>query len=211
MSESVASGSAAARFRPSPVGAVLGARTDAGAAQRWAAGRAAGWAAGSRAAAQAAATQRQGLDDAHRAAERRSAAQLDAAVSVLRRAAEAVAACTIPLLAAANATLDDGAVSLAAALLGRELSDSDDGARLALARALALPAEVGVHTVRLSPADLRALEVAGVAAQVPAGVRLVADPALAPGDAVSEFADGFLDARIGAAVERVRRALADGA
>lgn len=207
MSEAVGS-----RFRPSPVGGVLEARSDHGAEQARAAGWSAGWAAGSRAAATAAATQRQALDDAQRAADLRRATQVEAALAVLRRAADAVTARTVPVLAAATAALDDGAVALAQAVLGRELSDADDGARLALARALSLPVEVGVHTVRLNPADLRSLELLGSSAvALPAGVALVADPTLAAGDAVSLFADGFLDARIGTALDRARLALSEGA
>lgn len=38
-------------------------------------------------------------------------------------------------------------------------------------------------------------------------MRLVADPTLAPGDAVAEYQDGHVDARLTAAVQRVRDAL----
>jgi flagellar assembly protein FliH len=57
--------------------------------------------------------------------------------------------------------------------------------------------------------DLAALERIGAAEHLPVGVALVADPTLAPGDAVSEFPGGYLDARIESAVERARCALAD--
>ncbi|QTE29871.1 FliH/SctL family protein [Pengzhenrongella sicca] len=201
---------AATRFRPAPVGGVLDADADHGSEQARAAGWAAGWAAGSRAAAVAASTQRQALDDAERTAERGRAAALEAALDVLRRAADAVSARTVPLLDSALAQLDDGAVELARAVLGRELSAADDGARAALARALSAPVEVGVHTVRLHPADLAVLEAAGALAGLPLGVALVADATLAPGDAVSVFADGFLDARIATALDRARLALAEG-
>jgi len=197
------------RFRPAPLGGVLDARSDHGVEQARAAGWAAGWAAGSRAAAESAVTQRATLADAHRAAEVTRAAQVEAALVVLRAAGAAVTARTLPLLASAAATLDHGAVVLAQAVLGLELSHSDDRARAALARALSLPAEVGVHTVRLHPADLAALAAAVDATELPAGIALVADPALAPGDAVSEFADGFLDARVDAALARAQRALED--
>ncbi|RYV50021.1 FliH/SctL family protein [Pengzhenrongella frigida] len=195
------------RFRPSPVGGVLEAQADAGSEAARAAGWAAGWAAGSRAAAEAAAGQRRTLDEVERVAELARGARAQAALVVLRRAAEAISAQVVPVVTEVTDLLDDGVVALAEAVLGRELAGSDDGARLALARALSLPAEVGVHTVRLHPLDLTVLLEAGVLADLPVGVELVADRTLSPGDAVAQFPDGFLDARISAAVARARRAL----
>jgi flagellar assembly protein FliH len=198
-------------FRLAPVGAVLeGAspQTALQAEQARAAGWSAGWAAGIRAAAEAAQAQRAALHAEHVAAEAARDARMTAALAVLRRAAEAAAARTVPVLEEAAATLDEGAVLLAQAVLGAELADGDDRARAALARALRLPLDAGVHTVRLHPADLAVLTSAGATA--PAGVQLVADASLHPGDAVSELADGFLDARISTAVERALRALAGG-
>ena len=195
------------RFLLAPVAGVRDARADAGSEAARAAGWAAGWAAGSRAAAEAATTPRRAIDEAERAREAERAARAQAALVVLRRAAEAVTNQVIPVLAGAADLLDDGAVTLAQAVLGRELSDADDGARLALTRALSVPPEVGVHTVRLHPLDLQVLVGAGVAAELPAGIELRADRSLAPGDAVAEFPDGFLDARISTAIARARRAL----
>ena len=200
---------AVSRFRPSPLGGVLATRSDSDSDAARAAGWAAGWAAGSRAAAEAGALQRHTIDEAQRTAELVRSARTDAALTLLSRAAEAITRQLVPVLAQATATLDDGAVTLAQAVLGRELADSDDGGRLALARALSLPPDVEVQTVRVHPLDLQVLIGAGVMADLPAGVELVADRNLSPGDAVAEFPDGFLDARIGTAVERARRALED--
>lgn len=200
---------AVSRFRPSPLGGVLATRSDSDSDAARAAGWAAGWAAGSRAAAEAGALQRHTIDEAQRTAELVRSARTDAALTLLGRAAEAITRQLVPVLAQATATLDDGAVTLAQAVLGRELADSDDGGRLALARALSLPPDVEVQTVRVHPLDLQVLIGAGVMADLPAGVELVADRNLSPGDAVAEFPDGFLDARIGTAVERARRALED--
>lgn len=200
---------AVSRFRPSPLGGVLATRSDSDSDAARAAGWAAGWAAGSRAAAEAGALQRHTIDEAQRTAELVRSARTDAALTLLGRAAEAITRQLVPVLAQAAATLDDGAVTLAQAVLGRELADSDDGGRLALARALSLPPDVEVQTVRVHPLDLQVLIGAGVMADLPAGVELVADRNLSPGDAVAEFPDGFLDARIGTAVERARRALED--
>jgi flagellar assembly protein FliH len=75
-----------------------------------------------------------------------------------------------------------------------------------------------VHTVRLHPRDLAVLRAvlasdatAGdVLAGLPdlTGVELVADAGLAPGDAVGEFPEGYLDGRVVAALDRARAALA---
>lgn len=195
------------RFRPSPVSGPRDARVDAESEAARAAGWSAGWAAGSRAAAEAATNQRHAIDEVERAREAERAARAQAALVVLRRAVEAVSQQVIPVLAKVADLLDDGAVTLAEVVLGRELSDADDGARLALARALSLPPEVGVHTVRLHPLDLQVLIDAGVMDELPAGVELVADRTLVPGDAMAEFPDGYLDARVSTAIARARRAL----
>jgi flagellar biosynthesis/type III secretory pathway protein FliH len=197
-----------APFRPAPVGGVLGGGSRAAlqGEQARAAGWSAGWAAGTRAAAQAAQEQRESLHAQHVAAEAARDAQVAAALTVLRRAAEAAAARAVPVLEEAADTLDEGAVVLAQAVLGAELSDDDARARAALARALRLPLDAGTPTVRLHPADLAVLTAAGV--PLPTGVQLQADGSLRPGDAVSELPDGFLDARISTAVERALHALA---
>ncbi|WP_298462465.1 FliH/SctL family protein [uncultured Cellulomonas sp.] len=201
-----------APFRPSPVGAVLDGAGAAGRAveESRAAGWAAGWAAGTRAAAEAARAQRASQDAEHWAAQAAREAQVAAALAVLRRAADAAGARVVPVLEAAAASLDEGAVLLAQAVLGAELAQGPDRARAALARALSLPSDAGVHTVRLHPADLAVLsDAAGdLPVELPAGVELVADPTLRPGDAVSELPDGFLDARIATAVERAMTAIA---
>lgn len=196
----------AAPFRPSPLGGVLDSGSAGATEQSRAAGWAAGWAAGTRAAAEAARTQREELAARHAAAEAARDAEVGAALAVLRRAADAVAARTAPVLAEVTATLDEGAVLLAQAVLGAELADGEDRARAALARALSLPLDAGVHTVRLHPTDLRVLR--GLDVPVPGGVDLVPDASLRPGDAVSELPDGFLDARIATAVDRAARTLA---
>lgn len=173
-----------------------------------AAGYAAGWAAGATAAAERAAAQRAELAAAQAAAEQRREAAVRGAVERLARAAAAADARTAPVLAQAQQTLAETALALAEAVLGHALADGPTGARAALRRALDTPAELGVHTVRLAPADLAALTAEGVAA--PAGVELVADPRLAPGDAVSEHPAGYLDARLATALARARAELLGG-
>lgn len=176
-------------------------------------GYAEGWAQGSRAAAQAArvAAERQAarIEQDLRAAQER----LARAVEVLEHAARAAAARAEPVLEQARGTLLTQSVELAQALVGVELSDGARSARSVITRALAVPDDVEVVTIRLNAADLAALDADldsyGLAMPVPDGVRLVADARLAPGDARSEYDGGFLDARIDAAAARARAALAD--
>jgi len=173
------------------------------------AGHAAGWAAGARAAAEAAEAA------ARRVAERAAAAEADAherladALRTLGAAAGAAAARETGVVSDQAAALVTLALDLAEAIVGVELADGERSARAALARALALPVPAATVTVRLNPDDharLRDLLADGTLT-VPDGVTLADDPALEPGDAVSELPDGHLDARLGAAAARLRTVL----
>lgn len=168
-------------------------------------GFAAGYAAGARrAAVDAAATaQRVAAAAAAAAAEQQAAAQR--LLETLAAAAAAVRALTAPVLAESTATVHAAALELAEAVLGVELADDERSARSALARVLAHEPGPGPVTVRLHPHDVATLE---RDATVPEGLRLEPDPSLARGDAIAEHADGHLDARIGAALERARDELA---
>lgn len=173
------------------------------------AGYAAGWAAGARAAAEAAQAQARRHEEAAARAEAARQAAFADALEVLGRAVAAASSRTVPVLDEARRTVHEAALALAEAVLGGELAPGPRSARAVLDRALALPLDLGVHTVRLHPADLAAVE-AELAAHpglVPDGVRLVADPRLGPGDAISEHPTGFLDAQIGSALDRARSAL----
>lgn len=195
-----------ARFVPAALTSA-GAGTDTDRAR--AAGYAAGWAAGSRAAAETAAAARRAFAEEHVAAQaHRDAAVADALV-VLERAVTASCSRTAPVVAEARRTLYDAALDLAAAVLGRELTPGPASARALLDRVLAESADLGIHTVRVSAADLPHLRavLAGGPSRLPDGVELVADPLLAPGDAVCEHPAGYLDARIGAALARARAVL----
>lgn len=185
------------------------------------AGYAAGFAAGSRAAAGATETLHTRLEAQARAAEAARAAEHSAALAVLARAAQAAGARVVPVLDDARGLLYTGALELARAVLGVELADHARSARAAVVRALDVPHDVQVQTVRLHPADLAEVQAAGAArtaageaseASGPVlppldGVRLVADPSLSRGDAVSTFEGGFFDARIETAFTRAVEAL----
>lgn len=200
----------AAGFTPAtlPGSTANGRAADADARAR-AAGYAAGWVAGARAAAEAAEQQQHAIAEQNDRAQAQRDRALTDALTVLERTVTAAAARTVPVLADARRAVHEAALDLAAAVLRRELTPGPDSARALLDRALAVPADIGLHTVRLNPADLdqvRRLLDDG-AATLPAGIELVADPRLAPGDAISEHPTGYLDAQVGAALDRARRAL----
>lgn len=167
-------------------------------------GHAAGYAAGMRAAAEELrrlrekllAEQAEGLD-AGRLAVARAVTVLEAAASAAQRRREATVAEIEDLLAAT-------ALELAEAILGYELAHGERTARAAVDRALK-HSDGTLTTVCLHPGDLAALEASGVV--LPAGVELKADAALNPGDAVAEYPQGWIDARLGSALERARQAL----
>ena len=171
------------------------------------AGFAAGFAAGAREAAAVAAVEASRVAAEHAAQDATTGALLGRALDVLARAAAAASARTAPVVAEAEELLHAGAFELARAVLGVELSDREQSARAALARALSRPRSAETVTVHLSLRDLDTLQSVG-ADDVPEGVLLVGDPSLAPGDALAVHPDGFLDARIGAALDRARAALA---
>lgn len=167
-------------------------------------GYAAGYAAGRRAAEADVRAQRADLQRRHEDVETERQRALDAAVATLDAAAASLQRCTLPVVEDASRLLAESALELAQAVLGTELLDAAHGARAALARALDGIETATVQAVRMHPEDLAALP-AGLA--VDERIRLVADHRLQRGDAVTEFADGFLDARIGEALARCRAAL----
>lgn len=197
-------------FTPAFAGAVPSQQTADSRAAGYAAGYASGYAAGAREAARAAELESERMRAEHAAAEAQRAADHRAALDTLAAAARAAAQRALPVLSEAEQTLMSAAVELAEAVLGRELADAETSARAALGRVLAAAPGAGLHTIRLHPTDLatlRALDAAGDPALT--GVELVADPVLSPGDAIGEFPEGVLDARIGAALERARAELGE--
>jgi flagellar assembly protein FliH len=167
-------------------------------------GHAAGYAAGLRAAEADVAARVAALEAEHAATLAHLRARHDLAVATLARAAAALDARTVPVLEEAHAAIADAAVQLAEAVVVSELGDAGASARSALHRALD-SVDVGtVHAVRLNPSDLSSLDETAIGAT---GVSLVADPSLGRGDAVTEFADGYLDARVSTAFARARAAI----
>lgn len=169
--------------------------------QARAAGFAAGFAAGSREAAKVAAAETEAAFQRAEAAEAARADEHAEAMATLAAAVRAVCSAQVPVLDAAQDRLHAAALELATAVLGVELSDAPTAARAVLARA----ATAGVASevvVRMNPRDADVVV-------APKGMRVVADPTLAFGDAVVEHGEGELDARIGSALDRARAALAE--
>lgn len=169
-------------------------------------GHAAGYAAGLRAAEVA-------LDRERRAeaAERAAVAALaheraEAHAALLRAAVASINSRTAPVLDEAHQLIAHGSIDLAEAIIGIELSDAPRAARAAVTRALRDVDPAVVLVVRMNPSTLAALEDDCVVE----GISYVADPSIAPGDAVTDFAEGYLDARISSAIARARTALIEG-
>lgn len=167
-------------------------------------GHAAGYAAGLRAAEEDVATRVAALEAEHTATLLHLQARVDLSVSILNAAVVALHERTVPVLETAHAAIAEAAIQIAEAVVGSELGDSGTAAKSALVRALDSVDLTTVQTVRLNPDDLTALGEATLGA---AGVTFTADPSLARGDAVTEFANGYLDARIATALARARTAI----
>src|SRR5690554_2457477 len=169
-----------------------------------ASGHSAGYAAGLQAAADDIAA-----EEARREAELAAAlaageARIAETIAVLTAASEALERRTLPVLAEAQDAIAATSVELAEAILGRELGDSETSAVSALHRALADIKLDLVQVVRLNPQDLEFLDWQG---RLTPGVTFEADATLARGDAVTEFEEGYLDARVSSALARARRAI----
>jgi flagellar assembly protein FliH len=167
-------------------------------------GHAAGYAAGLRAAAAEIAERDARRDAELTAAVRAAEARTERALAALTAATRALDERALPLISEAEESIVTLAVQLAEALVGQELSVAEAAARLAVERVLAVAGPDSVRAVRLNPDDLAALD-----ENVRRRSRLtfVADPGLGSGDAVADLVDGFLDARVSTAMNRVREAL----
>ncbi|WP_022883842.1 FliH/SctL family protein [Glaciibacter superstes] len=167
-------------------------------------GHAAGYTEGLRAAQAEIDARRAELEADHAARQVRAQRQTDSALALLGRAAEALNSRTLPILEELRRELAAAAVELAEAVLGYELADHETAAHAALDRVCAAGDPRLVHTVRMHPDDVSLLA-ANVGATT--GIELSADPSLARGDAVMEFPDGYLDARLASALARAKAAL----
>ena len=140
----------------------------------------------------------------HQASLKHDQARTDRAIQILNQATAALQARSLPVLDDVKDVLARASAEIAEAILGYELGDAEHSARAALRRAFAGDDSHTVHTVRLHPDDLGVLE---AELRARADVSFVADPSLSRGDAIAEYPDGFLDARIATALARATRTL----
>jgi flagellar assembly protein FliH len=173
-----------------------------------AAGYAEGWATGHQQALAAAQADAERRELEHAALQATVAQRCDSAVQALAHAAGQLHQRELPVLDEMGQTLLEAALTLAAAVLDRELQGLDDTALLALRRTVApLPGD-GPVRVRVSPADHAEL-VRQLAAPSFEGraLDLVVDASLRPGEAVAEADGAVVDGRIASALDRARAAL----
>ncbi|HEV7526336.1 MAG TPA: FliH/SctL family protein [Acidimicrobiia bacterium] len=142
-----------------------------------------------------------GIDDARRHVE-----LLGQLVQQLGREADAFAARETTARAEIEDQVVAVAMEIAEVLVGHTLAEPDGRGRDAIARALALAPVHGDVVARLHPADIAVL--GDPETLVPGRVlAIVPDPSLSPGDCVVDVASCRVDARISAAIERVREVL----
>lgn len=174
-----------------------------------AAGYAAGWASGVRAARLVADAEAHVAAAARERAAATQRAELDRALSTLAGAAHSLEQRAVPAAEQLEQLIVASAFSIAEALIGHALGDDTTRGHAAITRALALAPSGEDVTVALHPADLAALGADAAPLQRDGRtVRLVADPTLAPGDAVATCAATTIDARVATGLARVRDALA---
>lgn len=167
-------------------------------------GYAAGYADGLRRAEAEAAVRHTELEHAS-AREREHAEQRMAhAFQAVVAAAAALDARTADSVASADASLIDGAVLLAEAVIGLELANAATSSTSVLTRVLGHPAADSVAELRMNPDDLAAL---GPDLRASVSLNFVADATLGPGDAVASLPAGYLDLHIRSSLDRAVAAL----
>ena len=170
-------------------------------------GYAAGYADGRRAAAAEQERWLAAAEHARAAVAAQGEARLADAVSTLPDAAVALREATRPVLADAQGALVEAAFDLAEAVVGAALTDELAAARAAVSRVVDADVEGAVAVIRLHPADADLVNDLVEPVHAARGMRVVADPSVARGDAIGEVPGGWLDARIGAALDRAKAVL----
>jgi flagellar assembly protein FliH len=143
-------------------------------------GYAAGWAEGRKAAAERERHDRSEREQRHREQLREQTRDARSLLESLTDAAREARLSVQPTWDQASALLVDGAIRLARAALARELRSVDDTVLDAVLTALRALDEPGEAQVQLNPGDLVTMNHL-LEEEIPAGVRLIPDPEVAPG------------------------------
>lgn len=161
-----------------------------------------GWAEGRRAAAAEAAQVAQELAALNAETEAHRAAEHDAAVAGLVKAANEVRSLLQSLATRIEGQATNLAWELTSALMDREVAVADSAD--VIRRVLKVLPETGLATVRLHPSITSDAEVAQLRE---AGLTVIADPSLGRADALVETDGSVADLRVAEALERVRQVL----
>lgn len=174
-------------------------------------GYAEGWAAGQAAAVADAEQRAAALASAQEAAEASRSLAFHRAVDAVQRAATELERRALPQAEDLRDAVVEAALSLAAAVLGREVDLDPEPGRTALLRALDLAPQGSRVVVRLNPSDHASLVAAsGGSSEITVGGRavlLTADPSVGVGGAVADCDATRVDARLETAVLRAREVL----
>jgi flagellar assembly protein FliH len=134
-------------------------------------------------------------------------AELARAMGLLQRAIEGLEVRQTAALADVEELVLNAVYDIAEAVVGRELALAAEPARDAVARALALvPTGSGI-SLRLHPDDAATIDLTADWAR-DRDIQVVPDPTLDRGDCVADAGPTRVDARISAALDRVRGVLA---
>jgi flagellar assembly protein FliH len=136
----------------------------------------------------------------------RSAVLVGAAVQALTSAAAQLDQRSAPALEDLAGVVAASTLELVTALLQRELACATTPGMDAITRALRLCPQDAPVRVRLNPADLESLD-RNQLSKLTHCVTVSADPAVEPGGALAESGARRIDAQLGAAMIRVRKAL----
>jgi flagellar assembly protein FliH len=165
----------------------------------FAAGFAAGYAEGLRRASEQAAVEAQARAEAEAWARAEHAMATLRACEALTGAADRLGGTVDDVVASLAHSLTDGVVRLAEAVVGSELGEPGRRAAAAVQRVLAAGGGAGQPVrIRMNPQDTVVLD----PATVPAGVVVLPDPDVKPGDALADAPDRWIDARVSAAIAR---------
>lgn len=179
--------------------------------QARAVGYAQGWSQGLREAAAGQAVLAEQARAEREVAAREQAAGVASAIQAVLQAADQVRQTVVEVTDELSDRMLAAAVELAAMLLGQELTDPMTAASAAVRRVLHEVPDGQPVTIRLSTQDYATLTgpdgaelIAAIDATAQRRISLECDPTLAPGDALARWAATSIDARLTAALARLR-------